>query len=162
MEAIDEVPKAEWQAWEVAYIQFYKDEGCDLVNTTAGGDAPEITDTTREKLRIANKGKKLSLDHIAKIRASNTGRTLSPEQCEKISIAKTGKKLPPFSSTHIERIRIGNLGKKRSEGTKQKIAESKIGRKLGPKSPEFKRKTSRRVTIYHNRRIWDSMNFLFV
>ncbi len=35
LEIIDEVLQTEWQAAEAAYIQFYRDEGCDLVNSSS-------------------------------------------------------------------------------------------------------------------------------
>lgn len=34
---LDEVPESEWQQWEVAYIEYFSECGCDLVNSAPGG-----------------------------------------------------------------------------------------------------------------------------
>lgn len=38
LEILDEVPAEYWQQWEVAYIEFYREQGLNLVNTTLGGE----------------------------------------------------------------------------------------------------------------------------
>ncbi len=70
LEIIDEVDKATWQAAESAYIIFYTEQGCDLVNGTLGGDG-------------TGAGKD----------SPNFGRTVSPEQRERLKQAWV--ELPP-------------------------------------------------------------------
>jgi len=38
LEILDEVLYEHWQAWEAAYIEFFRESGCKLVNGTPGGD----------------------------------------------------------------------------------------------------------------------------
>lgn len=97
-ESLDEVPEEHWKSWEAAYIQFFLEEGCDLVNRTKGGEGTE-------------RGKSLSPETIAKM----TGRKLSPEHKEKISAATTGERNP-------------NYGKTPSAGTREKISLGGMGR----------------------------------
>lgn len=58
LEVIDEVPMAEWQAWEAAYIQFFFEEGHDRTNGTFGGDAPAMTEESRRKNSESKQGPK--------------------------------------------------------------------------------------------------------
>lgn len=38
MVILDEVPASEWEFWEMWYIELFKQWGCELVNTSNGGD----------------------------------------------------------------------------------------------------------------------------
>ena len=49
------------------------------------------TQEAKEKIKIANRGKKLSAEHIEKLRKANTGRVKTPEERHKLSIANKGK-----------------------------------------------------------------------
>jgi len=91
VEIIDEVQRSEWQAAEAAYIIFFKEEGCVLVNGTPGGegsgsgkDNPQFgkppSAETRAKMSAARKGKPLSPQTKAKLSKALTGRKLSNEQ----------------------------------------------------------------------------------
>lgn len=89
---LDEVSETEWQPAEAAYIQFYRERGCDLVNGTDGGGGGSLPG---EKSPMF--GKKHSLEARAKISAGNMGKPsamlgkkLSPETCAKISASKKG------------------------------------------------------------------------
>jgi len=81
------------------------------------------TDESKEKMRLAKLGKRLSDDHKAKISESKTGvyrDTFSDEWIENLSKAKSGDKNPMS-------------GKHHSDETKKKISEQKIGK---PRTPE--------------------------
>ncbi len=122
IEIIDEVSETEWQAAEAAYIAFFKEEGCNLVNATSGGegvgsgkDSPNFgrkhSSDELEKMRLANIGKKMSPESCAKNRAARLGRKLSAAHCAKLSASFKGK---IKSSDHRARIGASNKGKKRS------------------------------------------------
>ena len=49
------------------------------------------TQKAKEKISVANRGKKLSIEHIEKLRKANTGRIKTPEELHKLSIANKGK-----------------------------------------------------------------------
>jgi len=114
LEIIDEVNLEDWPQWEVAYIEYFRELGCRLVNATVGGEGgcnPSLE--TREKMRAAKLGKSLSSEHRRKLKLARAGRkpalgmTHSLEAKEKISRAGRGRKL---SLEHIEKIRISKLG----------------------------------------------------
>lgn len=75
---------------------------------------------TKEKIRKAHLGKKLSKEHIEKVRQKNIGRKMSEEQKQKISEANKGEKGywygKKLSQAHIEKMREGQLGKKHDTG----------------------------------------------
>lgn len=92
LEILDEVPIEYWQQWEVAYIEFFREEGNDLVNGTDGGEGlNNPSKETRERIGAASRGRKLSPETIAKIVAQTTGQKRSPEVCSRIGDAHRGK-----------------------------------------------------------------------
>jgi len=135
LEIIDESPEDEWPMLEAAYIQFYTEEGCNLVNGTFGGEGlGKPTPETRHKMSIAQSGRK----------GPNLGRKFTPEWKEKISIANTGKKMPmrtkeilrrihtgsKHSPEHCAKLSVANKGKKRSPETRIRISRAKLGIEL--------------------------------
>lgn len=128
LEVIDEVAQAEWSAAECAYVTFYKEQGCDLVNATPGGEGMG-----------AGEGHPLF------------GKTRPPETRAKLSAALKGRKPPPFSAEHcaniglalkgklsdvklacLEKLHVANKGWRPSpEQTARKIA-AQLGRKHSP------------------------------
>lgn len=120
VEIIDEVSIEEWPSWEVAYIEFFRSVGCNLVNCTSGGEGiNNPTAEVRAKISAAKKGEKHHL----------FGKTHTPEAREKIRAA--GK------------LRIGNknsnFGKKHSPETKDKMRQARLGKRV---SPEIKLRLS--------------------
>lgn len=87
------------------------------------------TDETREKLRVANTGKKASPEKLAKMSAL----VKSPETLEKLRLAGIGRKL---SAESIEKMRAFHTGSKRSDEAKQKMRIAKLGIKLSPETRE--------------------------
>jgi hypothetical protein len=128
LEVIDEVPAKEWQAWEVAYVLFYREQGADLVNRTVGGDGfgagPEhpcygrqfvVTAETRAKIGRGNKGKVRSPEICARIsemtrgeRHPFFGKKRPPEVGAKISAKRKGM---VFTAQHRANLRSSHLPK---------------------------------------------------
>ncbi len=79
-----------------------------LCNLTDGGGGIKkyiVSDETKKKISIFNKGKKLSKEHIEKIRVSKIGvkrENFTEEWKNKISISNKGKKKPEKSKEVIE------------------------------------------------------------
>jgi hypothetical protein len=126
------------------YATFNNDSGLNLVS---GGNRPVFSDETREKIRIANVGKKYSDETNYKKGAALRGKNISDEVKLKMSIGQkriqtpesrqkrregfSGKNNPMFGKkwtdeqkkAHGDKVR-GNkpmLGKKHSEETKAKM-----------------------------------------
>ena len=105
----------------------------ELVNLTNGGDGTfglKVSESTRERMRQFNLGKKLSKEHILKISESNKGKHLSTEAKQKMRDAKIGKK--PSSDTR-NKMSLSHMGNK-----------SNLGRKL-PEEQKEKMRTSQKI-----------------
>lgn len=154
LEIIDEVPVEEWPQWEVAYIQYYIEEGCSLVNGSLGGEGGHSpSEETRRKISEANKGKHFgtmplevrkkiqqaflgdknhffgkhhSSESRQRMSRSHTGKTFSEERRRKISERTQGEKNPNFGNRYSAEIR-------------EKIRQSRLGKKA---SEETRRKLS--------------------
>lgn len=94
LEVIDEVPETEWPAWEVAYIDFFREQGFDLVNGTNGGEGAAGTthsEETRAKLRVFHTGLKaspetranMSFAHVGHKQSNNTSGFVGVVWCPK-------------------------------------------------------------------------------
>lgn len=92
LEILDEVTESEWPQWEVAYIEYFRESGFDLVNGNSGGEGGHNpSEETRRKIGISRLGKPLSLTARKKIGAAHRGRKHSAEMRAKCRIAKGGK-----------------------------------------------------------------------
>lgn len=134
LEILDEVPVSEWPQWEVAWIEYFREQGFNLTNATPGGEDPpsslgrkltpeqcavigarsrgrKVSEGTREKIRASLLGRKRSPEAIAKFVAKTKGVKRTPEQCARISAGLRGRKL---SNETREKLRIANLGKKQA------------------------------------------------
>lgn len=70
LEIVEICNESKWQEREQYWIKYYKELGFDLKNMTNGGDGNtglKMSDTSKEKIRWANLGKKSSKEKIAKI-----------------------------------------------------------------------------------------------
>ena len=114
----------------VLYSNLTKEEACKLeieliakyqsqingYNITAGGDHPNITDETKEKMSksmMGNKnglGKPCSKEKAMKISLAQKGKSLSEEHKLKLSLAKKGK--PRFPCPEETKRKISNSHKK--------------------------------------------------
>lgn len=106
-----------------------------------GKKKPPISEKTRMKMSEARKGKPLSKESILKReetkRKNGSKRTpLSQESIEKMRRSLTGRKL---SEEHIRKMSEVNKGKIHSEETRKKLSNSMKGRKF---SEEHKKKLS--------------------
>lgn len=129
LEIVDEVPFEYWQQLEIAYIEFFREIGCNLVNGNAGGEGGHTPSVeTIAKRRVANLGEK----------NPNFGREYSPE--ERAKQGRPGEKHPCFgkirSPETCAKIRASLLGKKRSLESRLKQAASVVG----DKNPFFGKK----------------------
>lgn len=149
MEVEDEAAEECWQQLEVAYIEFFLSQGCDLVNGTPGGDAPPV-----------NKGVPKTARHRSNISAAKIGVKCSKEHCENISRSHKGLKLGPQTPEHVEK-RISkirgagngcygktpwNKGRAHPAETRARISAARIGQKPPPRSAEYCAAISARQT----------------
>lgn len=106
-------------------------------NLTHGGDGAGIMlPETRAKIsknHVGFSGKKHSSESRDKIRRAKQGKKLSPEHCAVLSACNTGNKHPLF-------------GKKHSPETRRKISAALMGKRRGPykKSSEQQREITKR------------------
>lgn len=127
LEIIDEVLDSEWRQLEVAYIDYFRECGCDLVNGTSGGDGmlnptdetrknirqacesrwtrhthpmlgKKHSETSKELMRASKSGTKQSLEHRANISIGNQGKQMSVSSIEKRTAARR-KNNPNYHST---------------------------------------------------------------
>lgn len=92
------------------------------------GDMPCFSDETRNKIRLANLGKKHSDETRAKLRAKRNLRICKPcseETKRKISESNKGKII---SRESVEKMRIAKIGKKPSAETRAKLSAARKGR----------------------------------
>lgn len=148
---------------EEARIAFWRSVGVALTNRTIGGSGNRgmfVTDETREKIRLANLGRKHSAETRAKMSAAHQARCLagigvkgrpagfthSADTIAKIRAANAGK---PVSAEKREVLRLANLGKKHSDSTREKMSRQRIGNKNGCGGKGLKRseETKRRMSV---------------
>lgn len=138
LETIDEVLESEWQAAEAAYIEFYRDSGCNLVNSTPGGEGVNLPPEKHPML-----GKRHSEKSKLKMRQTQLGR-------------HAGEKNRMFGKTHTDaakdKIRQAHIGS--WDGSKNPMFGSA---RFGNKNP-FYGKThtpeamlKKRITFVFNR-----------
>ena len=143
LEILDEVPVEYWQQWEVAWIEFFREQGCRLVNTAKGGESgPGLfgrqhpgfgkprPNEVRAKLRAANIGKKLSEEIKRKISLGGRGQKRTEETRRKISAALKGRKYNRVISPETRDKLRTFLGKKHSPESREKIGAAQRGRKF--------------------------------
>ena len=116
----------------------------------------QISEKTRERIRIASTGRHHSEETRKKISESHKGKPVSEETRKKLSLAlrgeknpnfgKTGEGTPMFGKTHSEetrkKISESNKHKIISEETRKKISESHKGKIVSEKTREKLRITS--------------------
>ncbi len=137
LEVVDEVSQSEWAAAECAYVTFYKEQGCNLVNSTPGGEGfgtgeahplfgrPRPVEV-RAKLSAANKGKRMSPEARTKLSVAHTGKVFSAERRANMGAAQIGKRV---SAKTREKLRVANTGRKPTPAQIAKQIAARLGRK---------------------------------
>lgn len=114
MEIIDKVPDNDWEYWEKFYIQYFKYIGCELTNSTKGGDQPPSTKgrkhtlESRKKMSDTKKGKPIPW--------LNNGDERTESHRKNLSISLKGRKSP-------------NKGLKFDENRRKKLSDSSTTKK---------------------------------
>lgn len=151
LEIIDEVEDGENAGYplEAAYIEFFQERGCNLTNSTPGGNCGPVMRGEKHPAF----GKKFSSETCAKHSASisgekhpNFGKKLKPETCAKISDSHKGKKHSVESRLKISAVQ---RGKKLSLATREKLSAVGLGRK-------HKNNTSGYVGVCQSKTKWQS------
>ena len=100
----------------------------------ARNNIPPKSEETKQKMSLANIGKKLSEEHKKKIALASIGKKMSEETRRKLSLANIGKKM---SEETKQKIALAKKGKNLSEEHKKKMSLAKKGKKM---SEEHKQK----------------------
>lgn len=125
MVVIDQCSLNVWQQEEVYWIAYFKEIGCDLLNSTSGGDGLcNPSQEVRDKISFGNKGEKSfhygrprPINVKAKISRTLQGHVVSQEIKDKISNSLKGENNPNtggLTEEHKKAISdasIGNLNK---------------------------------------------------
>lgn len=117
-----------WQEREKDWIAFGKRVGWPLTNTTDGGEGFSkgcfVSEETRNKIRIANVGKKLSEETKNKLHAINLGNIVSEKTKQLISKNNGRGMLGRHQSEKSKQLlRDNHTGKHCSEETKTKLRQ---------------------------------------
>ena len=137
----------ELNAWEQYYILYCNSMNRKFgYNLQSGGLNYIVSDRTKKRMSIANKGKNLSREHREKIGKAHLGKKKSKEHCRNMSISRqnmtneTKLKMSESAKGKVisketrDKISKTLKGKVLSESTKQKL--SIIHKKIGSK-PSF-------------------------
>ncbi len=111
---------------EIECIAICKDLGCDLTNSTIGGEynvGEPKTLTHRERLSAALKGKPKSPEHRAALSAARMGYRHTKESKEKLSKSLKGRKFSEKSIQQIINTRRSNGKPWHTDKTKENIAK---------------------------------------
>lgn len=107
-------------------------------NMTRGGDGTPgylYTETTREKIGAAQRGKIVSLETREKQRKAKLGRKLTEEHKAKLAVAMIGRKI-----TWAGKISKAHIGMKHSEESRALMSATRRGKPTGPRSAEAREK----------------------
>ena len=106
---------------------------------------PPLTEETKRKISLSNKGRKMSEETKIKLYKSHKGKHPSEETRKKLSLRLKGNKYS-LGYKHTEEWKIqmskNQKGHIKSEETCKKISEGKRGKKHGPQSKEWREKIS--------------------
>lgn len=120
------------ERWFIDELQTISPNG---YNLKSGGNGGAHHESTKVKLRAANVGKTLSLEHREKIRQGNKGKYVSEETRRKLSIASTGKKASPETLARLSARMKGTdyaRGHVVSESVRQVLREKCSGWRHSP------------------------------
>lgn len=128
LKVLASVPFNDWQEHERKWIEKFKNDGCNLTNSTDGGKGPLMpNEETREKMRFAKLGNTLTQEHKAKV-----------------SAALKGRPKPKRTKEHSQALGLSNKGRVISLEHRSKLAKANMLRSPASSSG-FK-------GVYHNKR----------
>jgi hypothetical protein len=102
-----------WGAVERWWIQWHRERGCQLVNSTEGGEGAlghTVSAEARAKMSAARLGKPLSPEHRAILRVRNTGKKMSREAIAKTAAFWRGRNHRAETKQKISAARLGKKG----------------------------------------------------
>jgi hypothetical protein len=136
--------------FEIERIAFWLSMGVKLANLSSGGEGnPNPSKETRQKMRRAKLGRKLTDEHKEKIRASTKTVLNTPEKRDAMSAAQKRlaldpivkanrirgqKKRGPRTKEHYEKVAAALRGKKCSPEAIEKSRRARMGMKQSPES----------------------------
>lgn len=100
-------------------------------NSTLGGSGSlgrKMSEATKQKLAIANKGKESWIKYIPKERMPMYGKHHSEETKRKIGNANRGRIISKESREKMRLAKLGKRGARRTKETKEKLRLKKIGK----------------------------------
>jgi group I intron endonuclease len=111
--------------WEEFYINQYNTRNRKVgYNTREGGSHGKHTEATKQKLRLANLGKKLTDEHKQRLSEAHKGKRPNDKTRQLMSDRRAGIEL---SENHCKSISDGRRGMKFSDRHKKNISKSKAG-----------------------------------
>jgi len=126
---------------ESYYIELFdstdRDKGYNRCKFSTDRTGIYVSEETRQKLRNARLGKKMSDEHKERLRIINTGKSPSEETREKRRQSMLGRK---HSDETIEKMRKANTGQVVSKETREKLRQINLGKKLSEEHKEKLRK----------------------
>ena len=150
---LEEVADDKWEAAERLWIFYFRDQGCDLVNHTDGGEglrgaSPEtraklsvllkrrmadpsfrakvFTEARNQKISAALSGKPKSREHVAKLPQNQPGRSISEEHKRKLLASKSHRWTPE----EIAIIREQNRGNSYGFGNRSRKGQKRSAEEL--------------------------------
>ncbi len=146
---LEKCTEKNWENKEKGWIRDLRLGGLKLTNLTEGGDGVvgnTLTEESKQKLRIANLGRRLSDDHKRKISKSLIGNSRAVGNLHtkdwKERMSKRMKGIKPWntgktlSKEHKRNIGEGGKGKVISEESRRKISISATGRVMSKQTRE--------------------------
>ena len=109
-------------------------------NLTSGGGVGEtVSEETRMKISLANKGKKRSEEECQRIILMNRSRTCSEETKKKMSLSQTGKSRGARSEETLKRMseaQMGHKGTPMTEENKKRMTELHTGKTVSQETKD--------------------------
>jgi len=137
LKVVEEVPKSCWEEHEKKWIAYYKNVGCNLTNSTEGGERVQFTEEIRKKISQARMGhtvseetrKKISLinlslgfEHRKKLSDAHKGIPISLGTLKNLRKMAEKKRGLPLAEDHRLKIARANTGKKHNDATRLKLS----------------------------------------
>lgn len=88
------------------------------------------SETTKDQMSLAHKGRVKTPEHAAKVASALRGRTMTDEQRQKMRDAKLGKKRKPHSEETKARMSAASKGKPKSPEHRAALSLAKVGKQL--------------------------------